>query len=143
MKYYTPEKEEFHVGFEFEVLMYYKNDPVWKDRTFCNTDSIQSIEMSHSKDQLRVKHLDREDIESLGWKLKYTHSNGNVAFTKETTLRSRSVNEYTDIILNSTNSWIVVSQGDDEAGYSEWVTRFSGTINNKSELKRTLKQLGI
>lgn len=60
--YYTPTIEEFHIGFEYELLT--DHHDIW--------DSYQ-IEDKHDlfdalTETTRVKYLDQSDIESLGWK---------------------------------------------------------------------------
>ena len=71
-KYYTPEIKEFHIGFEYEyedinesgsTTSWYKT--VIKE----NECYIIDQHLKYSDDlNLRVKYLDKEDIESLGWK---------------------------------------------------------------------------
>lgn len=69
-KYYTPAIEEFHVGFEYEINMHFRmaEESKWysaiitKDNWGANMDIINVLARA------RVKYLDREDIESLGWK---------------------------------------------------------------------------
>ena len=79
-KYYIPTIEEFHVGFNYEIwekkLVY---DKVWKFRvnkyifnekqvtqTFFNYNFTEDLR----EGKIRVKLLDKEDIESLGFKFK-------------------------------------------------------------------------
>lgn len=66
-KYYTPEIEEFHVGFECEYKSTINNNTYW---------TSLKLEKEHFSDDhyynpfrlfLRVKYLDKEDIESLGF----------------------------------------------------------------------------
>ena len=64
-KYYTPSIEEFHVGFECEI----KIGDHWK-----NIKAIEDIEEMliygiPKPNNSRVKYLDKDDIESLGWEL--------------------------------------------------------------------------
>ncbi len=68
--YYTPEMEEFHSGFEFEYL--YGSE--WHKHNLDGSPIIHH-ELDEFKDDLmklahaivRVKHLDKEDIEECGW----------------------------------------------------------------------------
>ena len=138
-KYYTPTIEEFHVGFECEILNGYG---AWKHI---------SVEMSHFKldevenlKEWRVKYLDREDIESLGWLERPIDLDDkpNLTYTKKLDRLKRSW-DTVDIIHNPISNWVVICLGDDETGWGEWCTVFAGTINNKSELKRILKQIEI
>ena len=83
-KYYTPEIEEFHVGFEFEyeywdILrgvnydwheeVYYQMSQTKEPKKGGHTLwSIDSLSNAIKEESIRVKHLDKEDIESLGFK---------------------------------------------------------------------------
>ncbi len=142
-KYYTPETEEFHVGFEYEY--YYKNE--WHKHNLDGSPIIHH-ELDEFDDDLmklahaicRVKYLDREDIESLGF-----YQNG----TDDRIYRNSD-----GIILNT--GWgspvikdrfttVITHQVFDESKLNVVHENFlfNGTIKNKSELKRLLKQLGI
>ena len=133
-KYYTPEIEEFHVGFEYEK---YTDMGIWVK---------QIIEKKHLKNctigqgsgfdkkpwfdfKVRVKYLDREDIESLGFKV------------KKEPYRWQFVKNYVNLTTAIYNSKediphdrITIRGGDNY---------FDGIIKNKSELKKLLKQLGV
>ena len=69
-KYYTPTIEEFHVGFEFESnYVGFSSDLKW--RKILLNDSHDWFWTTYKQDavetEFRVKHLDKEDIESLGF----------------------------------------------------------------------------
>ena len=70
-KYYTPSIEEFRVGFEYEV--YVPEKELWSKETFyldashINLVKYVNIQTENTLKKVRVKYLDREDIESLGW----------------------------------------------------------------------------
>lgn len=139
-KYYTPEIEEFYVGFEFEML--HVNSEEWLKKTVKGYKEIRYVELLPNK--FRVKYLDREDIESLGFEFKYNEKgNENIAFTKKYDNHPRYDNQYVDVIWNYASSHVLICEGDNETGWDEWITRFSGTIKNKSELKKVLKMLNI
>ncbi len=129
-KYYTPEIEEFHVGFEFE----FKSGNVeWKPFIF-NPPKLDAVisNLGSKPDMFRVKHLDRKDIESLefeykGWNhVSYDYYKGD---SKENTCisvfkdNSVSIQKRVEGLLESDINNIV--------------------IKNKSELKRILKQIGV
>lgn len=63
-QYYVPDITEFHIGFEYEILI----DGVWL-KTFITieTSLLQVKEQIKSK-IIRVKYLDKKDICQLGWK---------------------------------------------------------------------------
>jgi len=136
-KYYIPTIEEFHVGFDYEIwekkLVY---DKVWKFRVnkymfnekhvtqvFFNYNFIEDLK----EEKIRVKYLDREDIESLDFKYliknHYTTHSGD------------------GYIINTFDfdNTIIISYGD----IHDSDTIFRGIVKNKSELKKLLKQLQI
>ncbi|MDO6737116.1 hypothetical protein [Wenyingzhuangia sp. 2_MG-2023] len=143
-KYYTPSLEEFHVGFEYS----YKSN-LWgyldctkgywalvefsagsSEGDLSEIQMIQNAIDSESDDiEVRVKHLDHEDIESLGFKLVSSdwYHNNNDENPFQILKSYNKENEYH------------ISSGTHEHNK----TLFNGVIKNKSELKRLLKQLKI
>jgi hypothetical protein len=129
-KYYTPSIEEFHVGFEYESQNI--NTGEWiKYSSKTLSDLLLDFEVEFT----RVKYLDKEDIESLG----FIYDN-ELKFPKGK-YKTTVVEYVNDIYCLSTfdNHEIMISE------YCDGVfdKLFIGTIKNKSELKRLLKQLGI
>jgi len=128
-KYYTPEIEEFHVGFEYEIFEDFDTLPerVWHKQVYGKNgtdpeqmDYVTPIQSMMSK--FRVKFLDQEDIENCGWEpVKYNTVdcwvlNNNYLFWFGLTV----------VIINKPESQV-----------------FRGTIKNKSELKKLMQQLNI
>jgi hypothetical protein len=68
-KYYTPEIKEFYVGFEYEVEDLHDNlvDKMWRKEE-CYDVPVFLREWIQ-QGEVRVKYLDREDIESLGFEV--------------------------------------------------------------------------
>lgn len=134
-KYYTPEIEEFHVGFECEFKNSMQSNK-W-EKEVCNVDTMSiaydSFEHEDYKGEFanifRVKYLDREDIESLGLKLWQIPGD---SFDWEFYLDSEKGESLGKVTFNDNNTI-------DELEL--FGTIFN--IKNKSELKRILKQLGI
>jgi len=123
-KYYTPTIEEFHVGFEYEALWGIENiDGEWLKETFSEKSSISSLE-----GKIRVKLLDREDIESEGFKFE------NGMFFKENINELYYLDKYFDFDTKYTISRLHTQ---------DKYVLFEGTIKNKSELQKLLVQLGI
>lgn len=133
-KYYTPQIEEFHVGFEYEGFITDFGVSQWSENEFTLSDAkeIDSFYSTISKqvsayDNLRVKILDREDIESLGFifvgededELEFRGSKNEELYFNPDTLK---------IIIYETPNMDCV---------------FRGKIKNKSELKRLLTQLEL
>lgn len=154
-KYYTPELEELHFGFECEVYnsterYMFEAENGWIKTCIGIVNELRfmpTILSLINDSQIRVKYLDREDIEECGW---------------ESQMVVNVFDDEDDII-----SGYVISKGDkeeyvllhnDENGavgiytkriYSlitdnwEQLTLFSGYIKNKSEFKKLMKQLNI
>ncbi len=133
-KYYTPSIEEFHIGFEFEVN-YGENDWV-KESLYAKP---QVVTLPYMKlENIRVKYLDSEDIESFGFK--YTGKSIDIWFKKEGNFNIGSWTSYEIKLhygLHDNRLYIIAMDCGDE------YKLFEGKIKNKSELKVLLKQLGI
>lgn len=135
-KYYTPTIEEFYVGFEYEIL----ENGIWNketinesnDRDYGNTIITTPYELEVKDTDVRVKFLDREDIESLGWKFKEIEKG---------MLSNRPIFEFKTYLLNFDRNehgiWLLIT---DE--YVEY-QHFSGQVKNKSELKKLMQMLNI
>ena len=143
-KYYTPDINEFYESFEYEYKPWkhggkdYDRLEWQKINNFNHliyTDDInpiwELIEMIKNN-WVRVKYLDITDIESLGFKWDPSH---------ERYLELDGYQLYFYIIgmndINSIERRITIYDNDT----SDVI--FKGVINNKSELKVLLKQLGI
>lgn len=142
-KYYTPKIEEFHKGFEYQRNEYddYAKDNRWYTTTIDTdwqlVDYIMYL-INHGFAQTRVKYLDREDIDSLGWELDIVkigdnllplHRLGNYVIT--TSQKAYNNSKILDISY-------ITSIGPDKLSRV-----FRGTIKNKSELSKLMKQLGL
>lgn len=142
--YYIPSIEEFHVGFEYYFCSAYQEGVSATEIIIDGKDGYEPkvftfdvYNYNHSKgeswkdvfesmltyEQIKVKYLDREDIESLGWKCNYIDQYFKDGYT----------------ILIDDDYFLQVLKDDSE----EDIYLFQGTIKNKSELKVLLKQLGI
>lgn len=128
-KYYTPKIEEFHVGFEYYHASF--KDQVLSIYTVNNTYDFKNIEDEIKNEIVLIKLLDREDIESLGFK--YDSDNFFEGFFNGLIYK---------ILLVDGNVWIYFRQN---VGNEKIIdkTSFFGKIKNKSELKKLMVQLGI
>jgi hypothetical protein len=154
-KYYTPTIEEFRVGFEYEERYDSYNkvtgeyDISWSKEIY-NLDHFLDVmydgeyEFDTDMEYKRVKYLDQEDIESLGWKY---DNNGEpyperepyelpISFDLDTQLEDGIC--YILYLYSDKTVWIEWIKDCAGMGYI-----FKGVIKNKSELKTVLKQLGI
>lgn len=121
-KFYTPDISEFHVGFEYERFI---NDEDYWDKLVMSVNflTLGEIDEEINKQEIRVKYLDKEDIESLGF---VEYEENCYELKKE------------DCILNFTKSGFIVIYL-----YYANSTLFQGYCKNKSELKKLMKQLDI
>lgn len=144
-KYYTPKIEEFHVGFEYEKL--YRNikeqwwvDSIWKPNdSVHNFFNLQVPRAYKIPESIRVKYLDKEDIESLGWVYDKTSTNGELKFVKDNIMlyyrpKTKELGTFT---LDPSKSDFFSKYSVDNKQVKFLI------IKNKSELKVLLKQLNI
>ena len=147
-KYYTPEIEEFHIGFEYEyedinesgsTTSWYKT--VIKE----NECYIIDQHLKYSDDlNLRVKYLDKEDIESLG----FISSNViDVLKEEDEFIKGFEKNTYI-LYIQEDKKLVIYNQKEYDISNKitgNWTEEilFKGLIKNKSELIKLLKQLGI
>jgi hypothetical protein len=145
-KYYTPSIKEFHVGFEYEQedineggssLSWYKYT-IKEGEAYIIDQLITNEDLGLS---YRVKYLDREDIESLGF-TDYKHSVmdwwSKKGYFDSVGGRYRFDEYKLRYNLKDQELHIEAFFG----GSSEGML-FEGIIKNKSELKVLLKQLNI
>lgn len=140
-KYYTPDISEFHVGFEFDI----KPDPSlgldWVEgmcfsaitlheelrRRGAVGTNLEEYYKDFPAPEYRVKYLDQEDIESLG-------------FEKSVVMIGSFIN-YTEFVgIQLWQGEVVIYNKFGLFDRQEQV--FKGTIKNKSELKVVLKMIG-
>ncbi len=146
-KYYTPTIEEFHVGFGYEYISnnicgYHSkfDSSNWTKYEFKagstedEPSEIDCIEYAIKKENcdIRVKYLDKEDVESLGWKF-----DGKSTYKLNCYSLSGQL-EYQNIEIEQNHEDVCMGEW---KYYDELV--FRGKIKNKSELNRIMNQLNI
>ena len=146
-KYYTPSIEEFHVGFEYEMKQTFGDGTVKTQEQFDNTEWTKDVctagivyieRMLHGKNAengicgIRAKHLDREDIESLGFEI----PQGGLDY-----IYKKVVGDIYYILITNPE---YPTKIEIRCSHPSWAYgSFLGTIKNKSELKRVLTQIGV
>ncbi len=136
-KHYTPNIREIHIGLVYETQA---DDGIWRwSNVF---EDIQLVARLIKDNRCRVKFLDREDIESLGWKYVPDDSQGDGNF--------RWFDEFTfgDFVFSfwgklEDPNWQKESLRGLIMSLNRKETYFRGYIKNKSELKRIMNQLNI
>ena len=132
-KYYTPSIEEFHVGFEYERC---DDGYSWfKDtfpRTWENGQGVgwpKLLSNAIKGRYIRVKHLDREDIESLGWDAALDDIGYGLVTQKGLYLCRPFLNsDFTIALIELRHDGRCI---------------FFGKIRNKSELETIMRMIGI
>ncbi len=167
-KFYTPTIDEFHVGFDYEYsannTMPFLDDTLgeWKGETFtasCMADGeseCHDVGKLIERKQIRVKLLDREDIEAEDWKYNSVSSENLPSNNHQ--IRGIYSSDFTDergnkfsLFHNISANWVLIWASSAEHTHTIWddklstmgETVFAGTIRNKSELKKLMQQLQI
>lgn len=157
-KYYTPTIEEFHVGFEFER----DNLPcIVSDNMYFGYMNLEQMHkdgepvnyFKHSvPDSIRVKYLDKEDIESLGWKFKREFDRNLVYKGSHPTKQEYEFGNiwnaggksgFLDFFPETSELSIITTDNGFNADGPNNSIKFKGTIKNKSELTKLMQQLNI
>lgn len=144
-KYYTPSIEEFHVGFECELRNFDNGE--WRSYVF-SLNQVCFDKDGNTKEhavvfwikhgEVRVKYLDTADIEECGFVLDETSVKYGNCFDFKKAPYVITVNKLTNTSV--TIGKMVNSEYENNG--NNYVL-FTGTIKNKSELKRLMKQLEI
>jgi len=126
-KYYTPKISEIGIGFELEMVL-----PQWLPQefrpTFIDTTfQLDVVDDLIKQERVRVKYLDRTDIESLGFVYTTHFDNDDEIYRLPD---SKAVILYNG---HATHRYLVISGP----------KRFDGKIKNKSELKKVLDMIGV
>lgn len=147
-KYYTPVIEEFRVGFEYEykVQIFNKLTKNFEDKwieeaygdsleMFGDCYYLETVEGWINSTTCRVKYLDKQDIESLGFN----------EITEDTFEKKKTgdplITYYIDYFQIENSNNIFLRIGQDVLSYEDIL--FQGYCKNKSELITLLKQLNI
>jgi hypothetical protein len=127
-KYYTPELTEFHYGFDYE-LKDDNGDWLWSNVI----QDTKLLSKCIADKRCRVKHLDKEDIESVGFKTCF----------KDETETVFDINNF-EYLLHLIGDHIIIKYVIyDDGTRKETETKFDGKIKNRSELKKILNQIEI
>jgi hypothetical protein len=139
-KYYTPEIEDFVIGFEFEQQKY-SREVEWYPRIVesyffatpsygpgeCGEAEISEVWDALQRGYIRAKHIDNPDVMSLGWLVdEELEPIGYVIKSENKTFILRGFEGATLIQILSDQRQI-----------------FFGSLKNKSDLKRLMVQLAI
>lgn len=142
-KYYTPTIEEFCVGFEYEH-MNFKTSPKWKwckETFYLNQSHIDLVKYCEIDKTVRVKFLDKLDVENLGFQYQGLNSEGLPGFRLYFDDKMWSCTVCTAIFNKSDNTVNITIQS--SMFYDNDKEGVTFKVKNKSELKRILESLNI
>lgn len=144
-KYYTPEIQEFHIGFMFEYKTFQgEKEEIWESMSVGeDTFSLNSY-TNPFKIKTRVKYLDGDDIMSLGFEVANDEGNTYKSLNK---LRGLSAGDDRTLFVQHEcfrtpagqmriNTWVWWQEN-----RGTEITVFEGSIKNKSEFRKLLKQI--
>jgi hypothetical protein len=146
-KYYTPKIEEFHIGFEYEALnskdWYFSESEYgwkkmqWEPRISSSNQSVVNVFFAIDRFRIRVKYLDKEDMESIGW---YPHG-------ENTFIKNVGQGAYQLEIHYATRKVLIhqwrAAPPESGIGTENYLLFNCGIIKNISELKRVLKMFNL
>lgn len=149
-KYYSPTINEFYVGFEYET---WTDADGWNKKVYELEDFVNWSNCGNDIEEPpygRVKILDKEDIESLGFTLTEEVSPfyGKNKFTSKTIPQPKEMmdgHDTTYFIEDEQHQTIRITKLCEGGftGLQKTITQlYFGTIKNKSELKRLLNNFG-
>jgi hypothetical protein len=126
-KFYTPDISELHVGFECQL----GEAGYWMKFT-CGIYIYQDAVKLIRNNEIRVKHLDHDDIVECGWPelIHVTSCEGKWYRLGEINLQ-----------INFDTGYVHIFTG--AIALNQYKTLFSGHLLNISELRRLMRQLGI
>lgn len=144
-KYYTPELEEFHPGFEFEYLYgdtWYKHNLDGGPIIHKELDQFKDDLMKIAHAVCRVKYLDEQDFIDLGFNIDKEYKDPFIGKTN----RYYKVDEYgfntgQEISFHYFQNKRLVMKLSHYGSWSDGSKEFQIEIKNKSELKKLLTQL--
>lgn len=147
-KYYIPEPREFHIGFEYEMFEDFDTLPEKSWHKFVygenGTDNPENLTypLGGKMDNIRVKCLDRQDVEELGWEVIQEPYRWQFQY-KEWNRWKFTCDIYTSKdpfpIPHPNSGSISIKDNKDGDDYCV----FYGYIRNKSEFRRIMEHLDI
>ena len=131
--YYTPSIEEFRVGFEYEE-QYNKDVPFFPEVVEADQDDypdydlLSNLKWKCQEKEVRVKYLDKEDIESLGL-----------------TVEQKPIASFNkgDCWIKDKNNTVLFDWFSEDFKENIEFNSVYFTVKNKSELKKLMQQLNI
>lgn len=127
LNYYVPSVEELYPGFRYEWLDV-SND-VWLPKVY-----NESTFLALALDRVRVKYLDKQDLEDLGWE--QLHKVGWGYEYKKDHFRL-------NVIFGMNRTLVKIYTYENMSSDSREYIFFRGNVKNKSELEKLIQMLNI
>jgi hypothetical protein len=145
-KYFTPDMEDIHIGYECEILYphnmieYNKklNENLWKKHKFELRESLSEGDSVSFDYIYRTLYLTKEQIEAEGWKEKQMHLNGTFVMILG------KLNKGYELMFTEGNSQIVITKV--WTLFDEKVKRdnvFKGNCKDINTFRKIIKLLEI
>lgn len=133
--YYKPQMDELCTGMILQIQNI--ENAQWGQYVITNNDRPSDFNAGGDlqDDRVRVKYLDREDIESFGWRLIEENKNLDRDIFAQVT-KYRGFNGKFSVFYVYHTCGLLVSN--DDGG-----PLFAGRIRNKSEFQRIMEQIGL
>jgi len=138
-KYFTPDIEDLHIGYELEVNYNFKLNDIFHKKII---DSFEQLSDIHSRMPgdcvIRVPYLTKEQIESEGWKEEQMYLNGTFVMILG------ELNKGYELMFAGGKSSIVITRV--WTLFDEQVKRdniFKGNCKCINEFRKIIKLLGI
>ena len=148
-KYYTPTLEEFYVGFRFEMIDMCSIDGgpnmlQWNKKVLdtLSTPNAFNIDYAFRNKEIRVKYLDKSDIEELSWRMVKDYSDEFIFQTQIFTDKTKQ-DYWWELNFNKQSKKITIEYWTGDCCGSNFEILFQGTIKNYNELQTLMYQLNI
>jgi hypothetical protein len=122
-KYFTPDIEDMHAGYECELLIYAK----WEPNTIKPYTALKSVVKCIKDQVIRVPYLTKEQIEAEGWKL--LSEDKYLQFIKP---------DYSISYVEKLHLLIVIALEEKQSD-----VKYSGTCKDINTFRKIIKLLGI
>ena len=134
-KYYTPLLSEFYYGFEYELnVAHYDDREEWIELLWKDSDSISQLSDIR---ETRVKYLNQEDIESLGFSMNKVRSNDKYQYYFMSDDECVYELKYS---FGEESYWL--DKGPQVIIQAGGVQRLNARVKSKSELEKVLSMIG-
>lgn len=140
-KYYTPSIDEFFVGFEYDCILPQWEIQDWRSTVVGTNEDLDAVYQCIKLGRIRVKYLDKSDIESCGFKqVIEPWMDGRRHMYFKCTIPNVFDGDEDYLLYNIFTKELSIGS---LISYEEYYRVSDIIIKNINELRKLLKQLGI